>query len=76
MNSMENMHTDIRVYRVKSRKIRIHRADTLVMPNKEWINIILAVPKVKKTITKNKHNANNSNKKTTFYNCMVTVRLH
>ena len=48
MNSMEYMHTDIRVYRVKSRKIRIHRADTLVMPNEEWVNIILAVPKVKK----------------------------
>ena len=36
------------------------------MPNKEWVNIILAVPKGKKTITKSKHNANNSNKKTTF----------
>ena len=66
MNSMEYMHTDIRVYRVKSRKIRIHRADTLGMPNEEKGNIILAVPTVKKTITKSKHNANNSNKKTTF----------
>ena len=40
MNSMENMHTDIRVKRVKSRKIRIHGADTPVMPNKELVAVL------------------------------------
>ena len=40
MNSMENMHTDIRVKRVKSRKIRIHGADTLVMPNKDLVAVL------------------------------------
>ena len=34
------MHTDIRVKRVKSRKIRIHGADTPVMPNKELVAVL------------------------------------